>query len=288
MQRLDGVLLLDKPVGPSSSTVLQAVKKLFNAKKAGHAGTLDPLASGLLPLLFGEATKFAQYGLDAPKEYLATVRFGIATDTGDAEGKVLETRPVAIDDPALAGALARFRGVIDQVPPMHSALKRDGQPLYALAREGLSVERAPRRVEVYELELLGRTPDTIDLRIRCSKGTYIRQIAADLGAALGTGAHLAALRRTAVGKLRIEDAIAFDALEALGPSVLRPVDRLLEELPRLDLDSGQASQFLHGGAVALEGAAPEGSCRVYGDAQLLGIGRLQGGRLQPIRSIARG
>lgn len=287
MRRLDGVLLLDKPVGPSSSTVLQAVKKLFAAKKAGHAGTLDPLASGLLPLLFGEATKFAQFGLDAAKEYEAKVRFGVTTDTGDAEGKVLATRPVAIDDAALAGALARFRGVIEQVPPMHSALKRDGKPLYALAREGRSVERAPRRVEIHELELLGRTPDSAELRIRCSKGTYIRQIAADLGAALGTGAHLAALRRTGVGQLRIEDAVAFDALEALGPSALRPADCLLEELPRLDLDSNQASQFLRGAAVALARIS-EGRCRVYGEDRLLGVGRLEGGRLRPLRSVARG
>lgn len=287
MRRLDGVLLLDKPVGPSSSTVLQAVKKLFGARKAGHAGTLDPLASGLLPLLFGEATKFAQYGLDASKEYVARVRLGVATDTGDAEGKVLETRAVAVDDTALAGTLARFRGVIEQVPPIYSALKRDGKPLYALAREGLSVERAPRKIEIHELELLGRTPDAVELRIRCSKGTYVRQIAADLGAALGTGAHLAALRRTAVGKLRVEDAVAFDALQALGPSVLRPADCLLQDLPRLDLDSSQANQFLRGGQVALAGT-PAGECRVYGEGGLLGIGRLEGGRLQPLRSIARG
>jgi tRNA pseudouridine55 synthase len=286
MRKLDGVLLLDKPVGPSSSTVLQAVKRLFGAKKAGHAGTLDPLASGLLPLLFGEATKFAQFGLDADKEYRALVRLGIATDTGDAEGRVLEQQPVKVDDAALSAALARFRGVIEQVPPMHSALKRDGKPLYALAREGLSVERAPRKVEIVELELMGRAQDAIDLRVRCSKGTYIRQLAADLGALLGTGGHLGALRRTAVGKMRVEEAVAFDQLEALGPSVLKPIDRLLEELPRLDLEAREASRFLSGAAVALPG--PEGSCRVYGQGDLLGVGRLHDGRLQPLRSVARG
>ena len=286
-QKLDGVLLLDKPVGPSSGTVLQAVKKLLNAKKAGHAGTLDPLASGLLPLLFGEATKFAQFGLDAPKEYVARIRLGIATDTGDAEGRVLEERPPAVDDAALAAALARFRGVIEQVPPMFSALKRDGQPLYALAREGKTVERAPRKVEIHEIQLLRREQATLEVRVRCSKGTYIRQLAIDLGAALGTGAHLAALQRTAVGSLRLEDAVSFDALQAQGVSALKATDCLLEDLPRLDLESAQASQFLRGAAVPLK-AKEAVACRVYAAGGLLGVGRLAEGRLQPLRSVARG
>ena len=285
--RLDGVLLLDKPVGPSSSTVLQAVKKLLGAKKAGHAGTLDPLASGLLPLLFGEATKFAQFGLEAPKEYLAQLRLGIATDTGDSEGKVLEERPAAVDDATLERALERFRGVIEQVPPMHSALKRDGRPLYALAREGQTVERAPRKVEIHALELLGRKGETLEIRVRCSKGTYIRQLALDLGEALGTGAHLSALRRTAVGKLSIDDAVTFDALQAQGVSALKSMDCLLEDLPRLDLQARQASQFLQGAPVLLQGGQ-EGACRVYAEGGLLGVGRLAEGRLQPLRSVARG
>jgi tRNA pseudouridine55 synthase len=283
-KRLDGVLLLDKPVGPSSSAVLQAVKKRLGAAKAGHAGTLDPLASGLLPLLFGEATKFAQFGLDAPKAYEARVRLGVSTETGDAEGKVLAERTVAVDDAALARALERFRGTIEQVPPMHSALKRDGRPLYAIAREGGSVKREARTVSVYELTLLGRTPDTLDLRIRCSKGTYIRQLAADLGEALGTGAHLAALRRTAVGRMRIEDAVALEAADA---AALRPLDCLIEELPRLDLQAPQAGRFLQGVALAVEGV-PEGACRIYGAEGLLGIGKVAQGRLQPVRSVARG
>jgi tRNA pseudouridine55 synthase len=286
-RKLDGVLLLDKPVGPSSSTVLQAVKKLLGAKKAGHAGTLDPLASGLLPLLFGEATKFAQFGLDAPKEYMAQIRLGIATDTGDAEGRVLEKRTVAIDDAALGRALERFRGEIEQVPPMYSAIKHDGKPLYELAREGQTVERAPRKVEIHELELISAMPDTLELRIRCSKGTYIRQLAADLGEALRTGAHLAALRRTAVGRLRVEDAVSFDALQAQGVAALKSIDCLLEDLPRLDLESRQASQFLLGAAVPLA-AKDAGACRVYAEGGLLGIGQLADGRLQPLRSVARG
>lgn len=183
-RKLDGVLLLDKPVGPSSSAVLQAVKRLLNADKAGHAGTLDPLASGLLPLLFGEATKFAQYGLEAAKEYVADVRLGAATDTGDAEGAVIEQRAVAVDDAALARALAGFRGEIRQVPPMYSALKKDGRPLYALARAGQTVEREARLVTIHEMELVSRKQDLLRLRIRCSKGTYVRQLAADLGLSL--------------------------------------------------------------------------------------------------------
>jgi len=285
-KRIDGVLLLDKPVGPSSGSVLQAVKKILAAAKAGHAGTLDPLASGLLPLLFGEATKFAQFGLDAPKEYRARIQLGVVINTGDAEGKVTRTSAAEVDDATVAQALSRFKGRILQTPPMYSALKHEGQPLYKLAREGRSVARAPRQVEIQELELLGREQRALDVRVLCSKGTYIRQLAADLGEALGTGAHLAALRRTAVGRMRLEDAVAFEALSDASVSALRPVDCLLEELPRLDLEPPQASRFLRGEAVALEGA--EGSCRVYGQGGLLGVGRLAGGRLQPPRSIARG
>jgi tRNA pseudouridine55 synthase len=283
-RRVDGVLLLDKPVGPSSSTVLQAAKKALGAKKAGHAGTLDPLASGLLPLLFGEATKFAQYGLDAPKEYRAQIRLGVSTETGDAEGRVIERRPVTIDEATLAGALARFRGVIEQVPPMYSALKHEGQPLYALAREGRSVARAARKVEIHRLELLARQGDLVEVLVCCSKGTYIRQLAADLGAVLGTGAHLAALRRTGVGKLRIEEAVPLEALDA---RLLKPVDCLLQELPRVDLGPPEASRFLRGAPVALEGAR-EGTCRIYAKEGLLGIGKVAEGRLRALRSIARG
>jgi tRNA pseudouridine55 synthase len=290
--KLDGVLLLDKPVGPSSSAVLQAVKRLLNAEKAGHAGTLDPLASGLLPLLFGEATKFAQFGLDAPKEYVADVALGAATETGDAEGPVTERRPVAIDEARLAAALARFRGAIEQVPPMYSALKQAGQPLYALARAGQTVERAPRRVTIHELDLVSWSPDLLRLRVLCSKGTYVRQIAVDLGLALGTVAHLAALKRLAVGGLRLSAAIALDDLQALGETSrlawLLPPDRLLEHLPRVDLEAGLAARFGNGQAVRAEGP-PSGACRVYAGGLLLGVGEISAeGALQPGRLIARG
>lgn len=296
--KLDGVLLLDKPVGPSSSAVLQAVKRLFGAEKAGHAGTLDPLASGLLPLLFGEAAKFAQYGLEASKEYVADARLGSATDTGDAEGQVLERRAVDVDDARLAEALARFRGDIEQVPPMYSALKHAGQPLYALARAGRSVERAARPVRVHELELIAREADLLRLRIRCSKGTYVRQLAVDLGLALGTVAHLEALRRTAVGGFRIEQAVSLDDLQALGDEGRRawllPPDSLLADLPRLDLEEEQARRFMNGQSLPLaarEGPVPgDGPCRVYRrEGTLLGIGEArQGSGLRPVRLLASG
>ena len=290
--KLDGVLLLDKPVGPSSSAVLQAVKRLLEAEKAGHAGTLDPLASGLLPLLFGEATKFAQFGLDSIKEYRAQVRLGVSTNTGDAEGAILERLPVEVDQARLAQALARFRGAIVQVPPMHSALKHQGQPLYALARAGKTVERAARSVTVHELELLERAGDVLHLRIRCSKGTYVRQLAVDLGLALGTVGHLEALRRTAVAGFRLSQAVTLDDLQALGEEARRawllPPDSLLEDLPRLDLPRELEDRFLNGQMVALA-AAGQGPCRVYGNAGgLLGVGEGgPGAELRPARLIAR-
>lgn len=291
-RKLDGVLLLDKPVGPSSSAVLQAVKRLLKAEKAGHAGTLDPLASGLLPLLFGEATKFAKFGLDSIKEYRAKVRLGVATDTGDAEGRVVERQAVQVDAAGLALALARFRGAIEQVPPMYSALKHAGQPLYALARAGKSVERAARQVTVHELELLERAGDVVHLRIKCSKGTYVRQLAADLGLALGTVAHLEGLRRTAAAGFRLDQAVVLDKLQALSDEARRarllPADSLLAELPRLDLDEQQAARFLNGQAIDVNGSA--GPCRVYRrEGPLLGVGETRTGfGLRPVRLLARG
>lgn len=291
-RKLNGVLLLDKPVGPSSSAVLQAVKRLLEAEKAGHAGTLDPLASGLLPLLFGEATKFAQFGLDAIKEYRAQVRLGAATDTGDAEGQVTDRQPVKVDEAGLASALGRFRGDIEQVPPMYSALKHAGQPLYALARAGQSVERAARKVTVHELELLERAGDVLHLRIRCSKGTYVRQLAVDLGLALGTVAHLEALRRTRVAGFKLDQAVTLDDLQALGEEArlawLLPPDSLLEDLPRTDLPEELEGRFLNGQVVA-QAAACQGPCRVYGKAGvLLGVGEGgPGDELRPARLIAR-
>ncbi len=290
-RRLDALLLLDKPRGISSNAALQRAKRLYRAEKAGHAGTLDPLASGLLPVLFGEATKFSACLLDSEKEYEAQVRLGIATATGDAEGEVLERRDVAADAAQLEQALARFRGAIDQVPPMYSALKHRGRPLYELARQGAEIERAPRRVVISALELLARDGDRLDLRVRCSKGTYVRSLAIDLGVALGTVAHLSALRRTAAGGFRVADAVTLDALEALDEAGrdrrLLPLAAPLEGLPRVVLDAVAAQRFAHGRTVAAGGAAA-GRCQVWDPRdRLLGLGDIDAaGELRPLRLLA--
>jgi len=289
-RRLDAALLLDKPVGLSSNAALQAAKRLFGAAKAGHAGTLDPLASGLLLVLFGDATKFAGLLLDADKVYLALLRLGATTTTGDAEGEVTGRRPVAVSETQIEAALARFRGEISQLPPMYSALKFEGRPLYALAREGKTVERRPRQVVVHELELGSLQGDRLDLRVRCSKGTYVRTLAEDIGAALGTGAHLAALRRTAVGALSLRDATSLEALEAMSEAErerkLLPLDAMLHDLPRLDCAAGQEARFRNGQAIQI-GAAPPGQCTVYGPAGLIGVGLADAaGTVRPVRLTA--
>lgn len=279
---LDGVLLLDKPVGLGSNAALQSAKRLFGAAKAGHAGTLDPLASGLLTILFGEATKFSQLSLEADKEYLARARLGITTTTADAEGEVLERKACAVRAEAIEPVLAQFRGELDQVPPMYSALKRAGRPLYALAREGLEVPRAERRIRVHALELLDFADDCLELRVRCSKGTYVRTLVEDIGRALGCGAHLAALRRVASGRFRIEDAVTLDQLGRDTPASrearLLPVECLLGDLPRVDLPQALAERFAQGQSLQVE-HAPAGPCGVYGQhGRLLGLGegRAQG------------
>jgi tRNA pseudouridine55 synthase len=263
---VDGVLLLDKPSGVSSNAALQRARRLFAAAKAGHTGTLDPLASGLLPVCFGEATKFAQSLLDADKRYRATVRFGVATTTGDAEGEVVDRGPVDFDRAALEATLAGFVGRIRQVPPRHSALKHQGKPMYAYARAGIDVPRAPREVEIRALSLVDwRSPDAV-IDVACSKGTYVRTLAEDLGTALGTRAHLAALVRTGTGGFDVADAIGLDALEALEAeerlATLRPVDSLLVTLPRLDLE-GDAAHALRCGRTIAAGDVAEGRYRAY-------------------------
>jgi tRNA pseudouridine55 synthase len=284
----DGALLVDKPVGPTSNFVLQKVKALFEARKAGHAGTLDPLASGLLVVLFGEATKFAGPALEADKEYLATLKLGERTATGDAEGDILESRPVHVEEDRLFEVLKGFHGDIQQVPPMHSALKRDGVPLYQRARRGESVERAPRRVRISELELKRFEPPLVDIRVRCSKGTYVRTLAEDIGEALGCGAHLAALRRTASGRFRIEDARTLAALQSLTvaerASTLLPLALLLEGLPRVDLDEAGTERLRQGQHLPVEGLAA-GVHGVFGPgAQVVGLAEVgAGGLLKPLR-----
>ena len=288
-QRVDGVLLLDKPSGMTSNDALQKARRLFSAAKAGHTGTLDPLATGLLPICFGEATKFSADLLDADKTYEADVLFGVSTDTGDSQGAVLERRAVAFDRAALEAALERFRGPISQVPPMYSALKRDGKPLYELARQGIEVERAARDVTIHELTLLTFEGERCRLRVCCSKGTYIRTLAEDIGAALDCGAHLTALRRTVVGPLALAGAVTLDELAALDeaarPLRLQAPDALLQTLPAVFLDADAATRFAHGNPVVCD--FPAGRCRVYGgDGRLLGLGDADAaGRLHPRRLV---
>lgn len=285
----DGALLLDKPVGISSNRALQEAKKLYGTRKAGHAGTLDPLASGLLVLLFGEATKLAGPLLEEDKEYLATLKLGERTSTGDAEGEVLERKDARGLEGKIGAVLARFHGEIEQVPPMHSALKRGGVPLYRLARKGETVERAPRRVRIFSIENLGLSATQLRLRVRCSKGTYIRSLAEDIGAALGTCAHLAALRRTASGQFRVEEASTLEGLAAM-PQGLRAqrllgLAQLLGGLPRAELDREQEARFRNG--QTLKVFPGEGLCAVYAaDGAVLGLGQAEGGALRPLRLLA--
>jgi tRNA pseudouridine55 synthase len=283
-----GALLLDKPVGASSNAALQRAKKLLGAAKAGHAGTLDPLASGLLLALFGEATKFAGPLLDADKEYLATLELGSRTSTGDAEGEVIERKPVDVTPAALGAVLERFRGEIEQLPPMHSALKHKGTPLYRLARRGEQVARTLRRVRISQLEVLTQEGSLLAIRVVCSKGTYIRVLAEDIGAALGCGAHLSALRRTAAGRFRVEDALTLDSLEALPLQERRrsllELPALLQGLPRAELGAADEARLRQGQALKIRGLE-RGLCAVVRpDGAVIGLGTADGdGGLKPLR-----
>jgi len=267
---------------------LQEVKKIFKVRKAGHAGTLDPLASGLLLVLFGEATKFAGPLLDADKEYVATVKLGEKTATGDAEGEIIERSAFQVSGPGLQEALKKFEGSIEQVPPMYSALKRDGVPLYELARRGESVERPARRVEISLLEEIRFEAPLLELRVRCSKGTYIRTLAEDIAVALGTVGHVTALRRTASGTFKVSDAVGLAALEGMGEMQRRgrllPLTALLAGLPRAELDAAEESRFRNGQALAFEGV--QGLCGVYGRGGVVGLGKADAGRLRPVRLTA--
>lgn len=247
---LHGVLLLDKPLGWTSNDALQKVKGMLRAEKAGHTGTLDPLATGLLPLCFGAATKFSQAGLDADKRYRATLRLGQRTTTGDREGEVCEERPVQTSRAAIEAACAALTGRIEQLPPMHSALKHQGKALYEYARAGVEVERAPRLVQIHRIDFVRWQDADLVIDVACSKGTYIRTLAEDLGAALGCGAHLAALQRTGSGQLELEAAITLEGLHALSEAErdarLLPPDVLVASWPAVDLPDDEAGRFLTG------------------------------------------
>ena len=293
-----GVLLLDKAAGASSNDVLIQAKRLLNAEKAGHTGTLDPFATGLLPLCFGEATKFAQDLLEADKTYETTVHLGVTTTTGDTEGEVLAQRPVDVNLAQIETVLAQFRGPILQTPPMYSALKRDGKPLYEYARAGITLEREPRALTIHSLELVDYRAPMLHLRVTCSKGTYIRVLGEDIGAALGCGGHLQALRRTGVGSLVLEDTVTLERLadvpEEGRVGLLAPVDALLESFPIVALDDALAGRFLHGQRLSLgkeNVAVVDGATRVrvyrVSDGRLLGTGQMQAFQvLAPERLVA--
>ena len=285
---VDGVLLLDKPYAMTSNAALQTARRLLNAQKAGHTGTLDPLASGLLALTFGEATKFSADLLHADKTYIAGIKLGQKTTTGDLEGDFLPNRTVSAD---IEKTLNAFRSDILQVPPMFSALKRDGKTLYDLAREGVSIEREARSVRIEKLEILEFADELLTVEVTCSKGTYIRVLAEDIGEALGCGAHLASLRRTKVGALSLEDAVTLQALETMSVderlATLKPLDALMQTLPAVHLSENDRVRFCHGQRLAL-GLPSCPRVRVYGpDEQMVGTARVnERGVLEPERLIA--
>ena len=296
-----GVLLLDKPLGWSSNDALQKVKWLLRAEKAGHTGTLDPLATGVLPLCFGAATKFSQLQLDADKCYEATAKLGVKTSTADAEGEVIERRPVHVTQTDVDRVVKQFTGPISQMPPMHSALKKDGKPLYEYARAGIEIERTPRNVTIYALGVTFvaavSLPDSLTLTVKCSKGTYIRTLGEDIGEALGCGAHLSALRRTDTGGFTASQCVSLEQLEAMGDderkACLLPVDALLSNHVRVTLDSENAGRFLSGvrrrgawadaQAVAVYGPSPASGGQAYA---LLGTAHIKGGELIPGRLLS--
>lgn len=288
---IDGVLLLDKGVGLSSNTALQRARRLYRAEKAGHTGTLDPLASGLLPICFGEATKFAQMLLEGDKTYAATVRLGLTTTTGDAEGDPVDERPVRVSGDDIEAALARFVGAIAQIPPRHAALKYRGRNYYEYAREGIDIPRVAREIIIHELALDRWNPPDAELSVRCGKGTYVRVLAEDLGAALGCGGHLAALRRVASGGFEVGDALSLEGLEALDDAGrearLLPVDALLSILPRLELDAADAWRLGRGQAFA-RSDLPDGDYRAYAAGRFVGVARANTGVLRARRLLATG
>jgi tRNA pseudouridine55 synthase len=287
---LNGILLLDKPAGMSSNAALQRVRRLLGGCKAGHAGSLDPLATGMLPLCLGEATKIAGEILSNRKRYRFTIALGARTATGDREGDIVEEAPVPAGWPeTLHAALRGFVGPGRQVPPMYSALKRDGRPLYQLARAGVTVEREPREIEIFELELLSRTDTEVELEVLCSKGTYVRTLAEDIARALGTCGHVAALRRAWVEPFEREpmqtlDEVTRDCERAARPTILPP-DRPLEHLPAVALEAWQADRIGHGQAVVLVRSPAPGRVRLYDAGQrFLGLGESDGrGEVRPRR-----
>lgn len=293
---VNGILLLDKAIGISSNKALQEVKQLFNARKAGHTGSLDPLASGLLPICLGEATKLSSFLLDSNKRYAGTCKLGTVTTTADAEGEVVESKPVPeLSRAEVETVLQRYTGDIEQIPPMHSAIKQNGQPLYKLARQGVEVERQPRQIHIYELSLQEQRPDELDIFVKCSKGTYIRTLAEDIGRDLGCGAHLGSLRRTGVGPFDIENAYTLEHLveilkqggHAALDALLLPLEAALGDFPDIRLSDNGAFYVQQGQPVQVAQAPTEGLVRLYSpDERFLGVGQiLDDGRVAPKRLL---
>lgn len=294
LQPVDGILLLDKSRGDTSNRALQRAKRLLAAAKAGHTGSLDPLATGILPLCFGEATKLSQFLLDADKRYRAVFQLGVTTTTYDSEGDVLKVRNVPVDRRALEQALAHFRGEIEQVPPMYSALKRAGRPLYELARQGQDVERAPRRVSITELVLRSFEGSRVEVDIACSKGTYIRSLAHDIGERLGCGAHVTELRRMAVGELTVDRALTLEGLENMSDARARAAsliraDQVLGAIPDVHLTTLATHYLLRGQPVSARHGHAPGWVRLYDEQErFLGMGQvLDDGRVAPRRLMAQ-
>jgi tRNA pseudouridine55 synthase len=292
-RNINGVLLLDKPLGFSSNQALQKVKWLYQAAKAGHTGTLDPLATGLLPICLGEATKFAQYVTDADKTYIATIKLGATTTTGDAEGEVLTTAPVNVNQSQFAAACQQFMGEISQVPPMYSALKFEGRALYTYAREGVDIARQSRLIHISHISVDNFNAGVAQITVACSKGTYIRTLAEDIGALLGCGAHLIGLRRTETAGYFLQNAVTIEQLDDLSlearDAFLLPVDSAIESLPKVVLNADAAHFMMQGQAVWLSGKMPDSELRLYDENNsFLGLGFLQNdGKIAPKRLIQR-
>ncbi len=289
-RQLDGVLLFDKPLELSSNTALQKVRRLFHAEKAGHTGTLDPLATGLLPICFGEATKFSNALLDADKTYRALLRLGQTTTTGDAEGEITAECPVEVGQAEVEAVLAKFRGEIRQLPPMHSALKHQGKPLYEYIRKGETIERELRSVVIHELLLNSFSDHEMNITVRCSKGTYIRTLAEDIGAALGCGAHLTGLRRTAIAHFDLSNGYTLQQLTAMSDgerdACILPLESLMPDMPRLQLDALQVQRLAQGQRLGLDTGLPDGKISLHGPQGFIGVGQLQGRRLAPERLLS--
>jgi tRNA pseudouridine55 synthase len=287
---LDGVLLFDKPLELSSNTALQKVRRLFQAEKAGHTGTLDPLATGLLPICFGEATKFSNALLNADKTYRALLRLGQTTTTGDAEGEITAEHPVEVQQSDVDIVLAKFRGEIQQLPPMHSALKHLGKPLYEYIRKGETIERELRNVVIYELLLNFFSGNEMDITVRCSKGTYIRTLAEDIGVAFGCGAHLIGLRRTAIAHFDLNNSYNLQQLAAMNDeertACVLPLESLMPDMPRLQLDAVQVQRLAQGQRLGLDTGLRDGKVSLHGPQGFIGVGLLQGRRLAPERLLS--